>query len=342
VLGAIGDDAALQAVQAAAAASDPATRDIALRALADWPDPRPLPTLLELFRTTSNPTHRVLALRGCVRLLGLGEKPAAETLKVYADLAARAKRPEDRKLVLSGLAKVADPAAFGAIEPFLADAATRNEAELALVSVARAVMGVAPSEATAIAKRLATESKNKAVRGQAAGVLRATERLADYVTTWQMAGPYEQAGKDGAALIDIAFPPEKPTAKGVAWRILPIATAGPQPWMFQFQSVFGGENRACYIRTWLRPQKAGAARLEFGADDGSKVWVNGKVVHADGTGGAATPGEHKVKVMLVEGWNVLLVKVTQYTGPWQFCLRVRSEKGDHLPGLRVRATPPPQ
>ncbi|MFW6163598.1 MAG: HEAT repeat domain-containing protein, partial [Planctomycetota bacterium] len=340
VLGAIADDKALQAVQDAAKAKDAAVQDAALRVLADWPDARPLDTLVERFRSTDNPRHRVLALRGCVRLLGLGDRPAAETLGVYAELAAGAKRVEDKKLVLSGLAKVADPATLRAIEPFLAQPATRDEAELALLSVARAVMGVAPSEAAAVARKLAADSKSEAVRKQAAAIARSVERLAGYVTAWQVAGPYEQKGKDGAALIGVAFPPEKAEAKGVAWRVLPVSTQGDQPWMLQLHTLFGGQDRACYARTWVHADKSQPARLEFGVDDGSKVWVNGTLVHADGTGGKATPGEHKVRVRLREGWNALLVKVTQYTGPWQFCLRIRSDKGKPLPGLRVRATPP--
>ncbi len=342
VLGAIADARALQTVQSAAGANDPAVQDTAIRVLAGWPDARPLSTLLGLFRTTSNPTHRVLALRGCVRLLGLGDRPPAEALRIHADLASRAKRVEDKRLVLSGLAKVADPAALEAIEPFLSDPATRDEAELALINVAQVIMGIAPSEAKAVAKRLAAESKSQAVRSRAAKVIRSVERFSDYVTAWQVAGPYERKGKDGSQLIDVAFPPESANAKGVAWRILTTRTQGKQPWMLEFHPLFGGENRACYVRTWVHSDKVQAALLEFGTDDGSKVWLNGKVVHADGAGGAAVPGEHKVPVQLRKGWNALLLKVTQYTGPWQFCFRIRSGKGERLPGLRVHAASPRQ
>jgi len=340
VLGAIADARALQAVQTAASANEPAVRDAAIRVLAEWPDARPLSALLELVRTSDNPTHRVLALRGCVRLLALGDKPPAETLRLYAELAAQAKRPDDRKLVLSGLAKVADPAALEAIEPFRADPATRDEAELALLGVARGILGMAPTEAVAVARRLAAESKSQAVRTQAAEVIASADRLGDYLTAWQVAGPFEQAGKDGSQLIDMAFPPERADAKDVAWRALPVSTAGKQPWMLELDTLFGGENRAAYVRTWLHSEQDQPARLEFGTDDGSKLWVNAKVVHADGSGGAAIPGEHKVPVQLRKGWNALLLKVTQYTGPWQFCFRVRSDKGEALPGLRVRAAPP--
>ena len=86
--------------------------------------------------------------------------------------------------------------------------------------------------------------------------------------------------------------------------------------------------------------KAQAALLEFGMDDGSKMWLNDEVVHADGEGGAATPGEHKVRVALRKGWNALLIKITQYSGPWQFCFRIRGARGEALPGLSARATPP--
>jgi len=341
VLGGLADATALQAVQAAAGDKSPAVQDAALRVLAEWPDAAPLGTLVKLFRTTSNPTHRVLALRGCVRLLGLGSTPPEEALRLYADLASRATRADDRKLVLSGLAKVADPGAFAAIEPFLKDPATRGEAELAMLAVARAVVGSAPSEAEAAAKRLAAESKSPAVRKQAAAIVGAAARLAHYVTAWQVSGPYTKEGTDGAGLIDVAFPPESPEAKGVAWRVLPVAMQGKQPWMLELHPLFGGLDRACYVRTWVHADEARPALLEFGTDDGSKVWLNGKLVHADGTGGAATPGEHKVAATLRKGWNALMLKVTQYSGPWQFCLRIRDAKGGPLTGLRVRAAPPP-
>ena len=42
--------------------------------------------------------------------------------------------------------------------------------------------------------------------------------------------------------------------------------------------------------------------------------------HAEG--GAATPDKFKVAVTLAKGWNEVLLKVVQDTGPWQFCLRI--------------------
>ncbi|NQT89381.1 hypothetical protein HQ560_21615, partial [bacterium] len=246
------------------------------------------------------------------------------------------KGPDDRKLVLSGLAAIAHPAALEATEPFLKDAATRNEAELATLAVARAIMGSAPAEAKSAAARLA-KSKNAAVRKQAAGILATMDRLGGYITAWQVAGPYEQRGKDGAALIDVAFAPEKADAKGVAWKPLPVNAASKTPWMLD---LFSGPDRACYVRTWVHSAKAQKARVELGDDDGSKIWLNGKVVHASAPGGVATPGEHKIPIALLAGWNPVLMKVTQYSGPWQFCFRIRAADGDEMDGIRVQAMPP--
>jgi hypothetical protein len=83
-----------------------------------------------------------------------------------------------------------------------------------------------------------------------------------------------------------------------------------------------------------------AARLDFGIDDGNKLWLNGKLVHASSVGDAAVPGEHKVAVKLQKGWNVLLLKVTHDTGTWQFCLAIRKPNGDKLEGLSIQAAKP--
>jgi hypothetical protein len=45
-------------------------------------------------------------------------------------------------------------------------------------------------------------------------------------------------------------------------------------------------------------------------------------------------------VDLHKGWNTLLLKITQFTGPWEFCLRIRDGSGGKITGTKVQATPP--
>jgi len=147
----------LAAVQSALTSQDAAVRDAALRVLAEWPDAPALPVLLGVLRTTQDETQRFFALRGSVRLLGLSGQNTQETLKTYADLLAGTRKTEDRKVILSGLANVADPAALRMLEPLLADPQIQPEAEAAMLTIAAAIMGPAPTEAKAVAASLQTQ-----------------------------------------------------------------------------------------------------------------------------------------------------------------------------------------
>jgi len=340
VLGTAGTPDALTAVRSSLTDPDAEVRDSAFRVLADWPEPNALPALVELVRTPANDTQRTLALRGAVRLLALGGQPASQALQSYGQLLGLARRPDDRKLVLSGLGRVPDPAAVKLIEPMLADDAVRKEAEFALLSIAGALAGASPAEAKALAGRLKAESQDAATRERAAQILQSMDKFEDYITAWQYAGAYKLATGESGSLFGREFPPEKGD-NAVVWRPLAAGTQTARPWMMDLLATRSGETGcAGYARTWVYSDKAQPARVEFGTDDGHKLWVNGERVAQADRGGAAVPGEFKTTVSLRQGWNALLLKVVQDTGPWEFCLRIRTPGGEKLEGLRVRATPP--
>ena len=338
LLGAVSTPKALEAVTASLASQELTVRETALRVLADWPEPTALPALLDFFRGAKQETHRVLALRGCVRLLGLGGTSLGSAVKTYTELMASAQRLDERKLVLAGLAGVADPAAAKLVEPLLAEPAVQAEAELALLGIASGLVGSAPSEARTLATRLQTASQNPALRDRAAQVLSQLDKVEDFATAWQMSGPYTEADQ-GGSMFSTPFAPEKADGKA-AWRPLPISAQGARPWMLDLLAAFSGDHRVAYARTWVFSPKEQPARIEFGTDDGNKLWLNGQLIHQADRGGAAVAGEFKPAVTLRQGWNPLLLKVIQDTGPWEFCLRVRNATGGKLDGLRYQANPP--
>ena len=174
VLKGIGNAKAFDVVRTALKDRDSAVRDAAVRALADWPDARATDTLLEVFRTTGDKTHRVMALRGCTRLLGLAGYSAQKTIRVCGELMNGVRRPEERKLVLACLANVADPAALKLVEPYLTDNKVKAEAELATLGIARAIIGSARDEARAAANKLLEKSTNDTVRKEAAAIIKKT------------------------------------------------------------------------------------------------------------------------------------------------------------------------
>ena len=87
-----------------------------------------------------------------------------------------ARQPEERKLVLACLAKVADPAALKLVEPCLTDNEVKAEAELAILSIARAVIGSARVEARAAASRILKNSTNDTVRNEAADIIQQIDK----------------------------------------------------------------------------------------------------------------------------------------------------------------------
>ncbi len=337
VLGGIGNATGFAVVRQELKDSDPKVRDTAVRTLADWPDASAARTLLEVFQTTSNPTHRVVALRGCVRQLGLGTLRSADMLDICGELMKGSDKPQEKKMVLAALAKSGEPGAIEIVEPLLADNNVRAEAELAMLGVIRNMTGPTPDEAKAAAQILRNKSKNETVKKEAAAVIRLVDKFEDYIMAWQVCGPYS---KPFADTFDTAFGPEEAGAEDVTWMPLPIRKTGNRPWMFDLRAAIGGQRKAGYARTWVHSDKSQAARLEFGTDDGNKAWLNGKLVHAKNAGGPAKPGQYKAPVTLQKGWNALLLKVTQDTGAWQFCLAIRKPNGGKLEGLGIRASEP--
>ncbi len=171
VMGKLGGKDAFAAVAPALKDSSTDVQDAAINALSNWPTSRALAPLMNVVKTTSNPKHRVLSMRGAVRILGLNDCTVERTLAGYGELMKAAKEPADTKLILAGLGSVADPAALEAIEPFITNKQFRAEAEFAKLGVARAIMGSSSQLARKVATSL-QRSKNRTVANQARWVVR--------------------------------------------------------------------------------------------------------------------------------------------------------------------------
>ncbi len=171
VLGNLGGKKAFAAVAPALKDSSVDVQDAAVNALSNWPTARALGPLMNVVKTTGNAKHRVLAMRGCVRILGLNDCTVEQTLASYSELAKIAKEPADIKLILAGLGSVADPGAMKVIEPYAGQKQFQAEVEFARLGVARAIMGSSSQLARKIATSL-QRSRNRTVANQARWILR--------------------------------------------------------------------------------------------------------------------------------------------------------------------------
>ena len=172
VLGTIADEKSYRAVAAAAGSPDPRVTDAAVHALAQWPNGRAEPALLQLLKTSPNETHRILALRGYVRLVDAAtDRPQPEKARLLVELLTSSRQPAARKLVLSGLSRLAEPAALDAAAGCCADPAVGTEAATAAIAVAGRLSLSRAQEISAAVRKVAAVVPDETLRGQARSLI---------------------------------------------------------------------------------------------------------------------------------------------------------------------------
>jgi HEAT repeat protein len=132
VLGKIGDDTALPLMRRALADPDKDVVDAAVRGLADWPAASGRDDAFGIAASSSDLTHKVLALRAYVRMIGL--EPYRQPEAAVADLdkaMALTTRPEEKKLVLGLLPRFPCEKGLRIAESLQTDPAVKDEAKAA-------------------------------------------------------------------------------------------------------------------------------------------------------------------------------------------------------------------
>jgi hypothetical protein len=135
-LGNIGDNVSLPDLREALAGENAEIKDAAVRALSVWPNAAAREDCLGIAQTTDNLSHKVLSLRGYVRMVGLDKyqspRTAARSLKTALDLATR---PEEKLLVLGALQEFPSPEALALAESLLTAEGVQAEAQAAIDTI---------------------------------------------------------------------------------------------------------------------------------------------------------------------------------------------------------------
>jgi hypothetical protein len=179
VLGGVANQKALDAVCNALKDGDAQVRDTAVRTLSDWPNAQAAETLLGIYRETQDQAHRLLSLRGLVRVLSISaeEYPADKAVEIYRQVVKLLGSPAEKKLVLSGLSNIAHPGALEMACTGLDDEAVKAEAAPAVVKIARAIAGSCRVEARAAAEKVLSTTTNQIIRRQADDVIALIESI---------------------------------------------------------------------------------------------------------------------------------------------------------------------
>ena len=333
LLGSIGDDKALPLLDGALTDSDADIKASAIRALSNWPNDKPINDLLAIAKGSDNNTHRVLALRGFVRLIGFTK--GNDKVELYQQAINLATNSNEKRLVLSELAAVKSYAGLKMAATYLDDDELKQEAEVAIVKIAEGIFGSCPQTSKEILSKIISTTSNDSVKKQATGIINQINKFGDFITAWQVSGPYMRQNVLGPELFDTQFAPEK-AETDAKWGILPASEDSGKPWLIQLERIFGGDNRVAYVRNKVWSDKDQQVRLEVGSDDGIKVWLNGEVVHANNAARGIKPGDDKVKVNLKKGWNEMMMKITQGGGGWGACAKFRTVDGGDIKGLKFQ------
>ncbi|MDH7568429.1 MAG: Gfo/Idh/MocA family oxidoreductase, partial [Armatimonadota bacterium] len=339
LLGKSGSPRALVALRAAFRDPSPEARDAALTGLCEWPDATVADDLLAILRGDGTPEERSRAYRAYVRVLStVPNRSPEESLRLYQEVLSLAPLPEDRAAVLSALGSVPLLEALRLVEPFLDDAALREAAAAAVVKIAGPVSGTDRAAAVSALEKVLRVTYDGNVSRAAQDALDRITQYDDYIMEWMAAGPYLEEGKDGEALHDVAFPPETARSAGVKWFPVSCGTDPRWPWGVDLNATpMKGEHRVAYLRAEVWSPRKQDVRLEVGSDDGLKVWLNGKLLLDRNVSRALQVGQDKVDATLEEGWNVLLLKVTNRGTQWGACARLRTRDGKKLTELKTRA-----
>jgi HEAT repeat protein len=312
---------ALRTVRQAVSDADAAVSEAATRALGEWPNADPADDLFRLATTSSTPKARALALRGCVRLAGLSEDPTA----LYVKAMGLAQTDEERKLVLGGLSNADTLVALELAERQRSRPELEAEASLAAVRIAAQYGWSDPARGTPALTLLATEARQEFVRKEAQAALKRMAEMKDFIVVWRGAGPFQLEGvNDGGAVFRNLFPPEQePGSAAVKWRPIKAVFEGDK--RLNLEATYGAMDFCCaYLRTTVWSPAAQDLKLVWAVDDYIKGWLNGRPVQ-EGT------------VSLKEGANVLLLKVGDHGGEWNFNCRLTKPDGTAPQGLRFEA-----
>lgn len=311
---------ALDAVRADTKSTDADTQDAAIRILADWPDPVATTDLLQIARTDAKPTHKIIALRGVARMASAGARPAAEKVQIYRDALGLAQRPDEKRLILAGLADVSDPNALKLVSSYLTNNDLKEEAAAAAVKIGKNGAGAAGPDLKPVMRQVIATSKNQDTITGANEVL----NLADVALRgWQILGPFAAASTTEG--FDKNYGPETgvdlsktyPGAGGktIGWKPAAIQPSGLVALETQLAP---NENVVGYASVYVKSPNARKAIMSTGSDDGIKAWLNGKQVIANNANRPATPDADEAPVELKAGWNQVLLKITQGGAQWGY------------------------
>ena len=164
---------ALSAVVGRVDSKDTVVNEAALRALTVWPDADACPPLLKIVRDTKNSKHRILAMRGYLRLAPLSADPSAALEQIRKLV----KTPADKRMMLSAMTGAASSDSLSMAVSMLKDTDVKKEAALAVVAIAQQLASKSPKAVLAAIEKVRATDPPKDILTKLAVAERLAKRI---------------------------------------------------------------------------------------------------------------------------------------------------------------------
>ena len=151
-----------------------------------------------------------------------------------------------------------------------------------------------------------------------------------YIPEWYVIGPFPNARDEKLQRLglDTPYPPEREIkldakyegvdAQQVSW----VLKQTPARGRFDLYDFDPYEMVVVYALTYVYSPRAATVPFLLGSDDGVKVFLNGKEIHRYLAVRVAAPDQDRIPLALKEGWNVLLLKIENNYGGYNFYARI--------------------
>ena len=177
-LGRIGGARAIDAVRSALKTEKGDVRETAIRILVEWSDPAAIGDLAALAKSADSPTHKILALRGYARLIGLSSQPVAQKLAMCKEAMSLADRNDEKRVVLGALRNVPTVEAITVVTPFLDTPELTDEAAAAILGIGDKIAQQHPAEVAAAMNKVLAVTKTPNLVEHARAILTRVQKPA--------------------------------------------------------------------------------------------------------------------------------------------------------------------
>lgn len=337
VFGHLGCAKVVPLIRKAYAGSDNEIKTAAFRAMVNWRGDAFIDEVKSLAENEQEEKTKILALRGYIRMLT--EHSTMEQSEIVKALIATyplATRSEEQQLVISAIGNYGNRQALEFVTVALKESALKAEAELSAVSICEKIATRDYASVKDILEQIDTQTTNKLLKKRIRALADKMAKVKGFVLGWQYSGPYQKANMNSDSLVDQVFAPEQNPGQ-CKWLELPAMTDASRPWMLDLKWIDSANSRVVYLKTTVVSEREVAAILAVGSDDSVKIWLNGTVVHSNKTSRGVDPRQDIANVKLQKGNNELLVKVTQGSGDWAFCMEILDNTSNPLEGIKVVA-----